>query len=124
MITPDLTLLGNEIRRRRQALGWTLERFAEEAGLTPNYIGTIETGKRDVGITSLLALARALNCGVGDLFEDPELGLSAAARDIGHQFDRATPEAQRAVEFMFQAADKDAKPANPPRRGRPAGPLS
>jgi transcriptional regulator with XRE-family HTH domain len=51
---------GKEVRRRREALGLTLEELAERAGLTPNYVGTVETGKRDPSLSTVLALAKGL----------------------------------------------------------------
>ncbi|HET9929484.1 MAG TPA: helix-turn-helix transcriptional regulator [Polyangiaceae bacterium] len=51
---------GREVRRRRGALGLTLEQLAERSGLTPNYIGTVENGRRDPSLSTVLALAKGL----------------------------------------------------------------
>jgi transcriptional regulator with XRE-family HTH domain len=58
--------------QRRRALGLTLERLAERAGMTPNYIGTIENGKRDPSLSTLLRLADALEIPLSDLVRDAE----------------------------------------------------
>ncbi|HET9954901.1 MAG TPA: helix-turn-helix transcriptional regulator [Polyangiaceae bacterium] len=58
---------GREVRRRRAALGLTLEQLAERAGLTPNYIGTVENGRRDPSLSTVLALARGLGAAPGEL---------------------------------------------------------
>jgi transcriptional regulator with XRE-family HTH domain len=58
---------GREVRRRRAALGLTLEQLAERSGLTPNYIGTVENGRRDPSLSTVLALARGLGAAPGEL---------------------------------------------------------
>lgn len=70
-VEPALLTLGVEVRRRRQAAGLTLEQLAERAGLTPNYIGTIEHGRRDPSLSTLIALSRALNIAVSEFFAPP-----------------------------------------------------
>lgn len=64
---PPLTF-GREVRRRRGALGLTLEQLAERSGLTPNYIGTVENGRRDPSLSTVLALAKGLGASPGELF--------------------------------------------------------
>lgn len=57
---PELTALGREIRKRREALGVSQEELAERSGLHRNYIGGIERGERNVGIKAIFRLAAAL----------------------------------------------------------------
>ena len=87
---------GREVRRRREALGLTLEQLAESSELTPNYIGTIENGKRDPSLSTVLALARGLRVPPADLFGGVE-DLTPAATEAGRLFDAAPPEVQEAV---------------------------
>src|SRR5690349_24324212 len=87
---------GEEIRRRRQALDMTLEQLAESAQLTPNYIGTIENGKRDPSLSTVLALAKGLRIQPGDLFGGQE-GMSPAAVEAGLLFDAAPIDIQEGV---------------------------
>jgi transcriptional regulator with XRE-family HTH domain len=61
------------VRRRRQALGLTLDTFGERSGLTPNYIGSIEAGARDVSIGSMVKLAAGLEAPLGELLGLPDL---------------------------------------------------
>lgn len=105
----DLVDLGQEIRRRRRALGWTLEQFAETCGVTPNYLGTLENGKRDPHMTMIASIARALGCAVSDLLGDPEKNLSAMAREVGRRFEEATPEAKETVKAMLREVTKPCK---------------
>lgn len=57
-----------EMKRRRQALHMTLEQLAEGSGMTPNYLSTIENGKRDPCLSSVLAIARGLGCDAREMF--------------------------------------------------------
>lgn len=123
MTSHEITRFGLEIRRRRQLLGWTLDQFAEACSLTPNYLGTIEDGRRDVPISTLLSIARALECCAGDLFSDPKTDLSAGAREVGRLYDSAPPDAQEAVVDVLRAIDEGTKSesetdADVPRRAR------
>ena len=56
----DYLLLGKQIRRRRQALGWTQEQLAEAIGVSTSFIGHIERGSRKASIDTLVELANAL----------------------------------------------------------------
>jgi transcriptional regulator with XRE-family HTH domain len=48
-------------------LGLTLEQLAERSSLTPNYIGTVENGRRDPSLSTVLALAKGLGVPAGEL---------------------------------------------------------
>ena len=88
--------LGREIRRRREAMGMTLEVLAERSGLTPNYIGTIENGQRNPSLSTLDKLARGLGIRTGNFFSSTG-AFTAAAEDVGRLFDRAQPDVQDAI---------------------------
>lgn len=85
-----LVKFGREIRKRREALKLPREQLAERAGLTANYIGTIELGLRDPSITTIVAIARGLGIAPGDLFSPPP-PLPPAAIAMGKLFDAAAP---------------------------------
>jgi len=76
-MSEEIEALGREIRRRRQALGMTLPALAEATGITPNYIGAIELGRRDPGLSAVLKLARGLRVTPGELLGMPELSPDA-----------------------------------------------
>lgn len=77
---------GAEIRRRRRDMGWTLDDLATRAGLTANFVGAIELGKRNPSITTAAALARGLRIPLGELFGEPDT-LSAGAMEVGRLYD-------------------------------------
>jgi transcriptional regulator with XRE-family HTH domain len=96
---------GHEVRRRREALGLTLEELAESSKLTPNYIGTIEHGKRDPSLSTVLALARGLRMAVVDFFGGVE-ELTPAAAEAGRLFDAAPRDIQDAVLEILRAVSR------------------
>src|SRR4029079_387906 len=99
---------GYEIRRRRQALGMTLEQLAEASKLTPNYIGTIENGKRDPSLSTVMALAQGLRIAPAELFGGLQ-DLSAAATEAGLLFEGATHDVQEAVLSLLRSVSRRKK---------------
>lgn len=93
---------GQEIRRRRLALGMTLEQLAESANLTPNYIGTIENGRRDPSLSTVLALAKGLRTNAAELFGGIQ-ELSPPATEAGQLFDGAHTDVQDAVLLLLRS---------------------
>ena len=51
---------GRRVRDARDALGWTQEDLAEEAGLDDSYVGGVERGERNIGLLNVNKLAVAL----------------------------------------------------------------
>jgi transcriptional regulator with XRE-family HTH domain len=99
---------GTEIRRRRLALGMTLEQLAESSHLTPNYIGTIENGKRDPSLSTVLALAKGLRTSPAELFGGIQ-DLSAPATEAGLLFDAAAPDVQDSVLQLLRSVSRRRK---------------
>lgn len=62
-----MTALLRAVRRQR---GLTLERLAEQTGLTKSYLSKIERGQSTPSIAVALKVARALDVDVGRLFSD------------------------------------------------------
>ncbi len=93
---------GAEVRRRRRALGLTLEDLAERSGLSPHYVSTVETGKRDPSLSTVVALAKGLAVGAGELLGGVK-GLSAAGLEAGRLFDLAPRDVQGGVVAILRA---------------------
>lgn len=83
----------------------TLEELAERARLTPNYIGTIENGKRDPSLSTVLSLARGLGVPAPELFGGID-GMSPSATEAGHLFDSAPADVQEAVLQLLRIVGK------------------
>ena len=96
---------GRAVRRRREALGLTLEELAERAALSPNYIGTVENGRRDPSLSTILALAKGLRVPPGELL-GPVKDLSSDAYDIGRQYDAAPEDAQDLVARILRVVGR------------------
>jgi transcriptional regulator with XRE-family HTH domain len=61
--------LGKNVRRLREAKGWSQEAFAEEAGIHRTYVSDIERGARNPTIVIVEKLARPLGVMAGSLLD-------------------------------------------------------
>jgi transcriptional regulator with XRE-family HTH domain len=99
------SIFGREVRRRRIALGLTLEQLAERSGLTPNYIGTVENGRRDPSLSTVMSLAVGLGVPAGELVGGvAELG--PVAIETARLVEGAPPELQTAILELARAITK------------------
>ncbi len=82
-MTDPLRRLGSRLKQLRQERRLTQEALAEAAGLSYKFIGEIERGSGNPTVTTLSALAGALEIEVSDLFASAQ-GLSrhVSAHDI------------------------------------------
>jgi transcriptional regulator with XRE-family HTH domain len=85
-----------EVRRRREALGLTQDELAGRSGLTPNYIGTIENGKRDPSLSTMQAIAKGLGLPLGELL-GPLPEFSTSAHEMARLFEASNGELQTAL---------------------------
>lgn len=63
-------LLGEAVRVRRKAAGFSQEKLAEKADLSTVFISRVERGKESPSVDSLVKIARALRVRVRDLVKD------------------------------------------------------
>jgi transcriptional regulator with XRE-family HTH domain len=75
--------LGTLLRRRREEAERSLSELAEAAELSPAYLSELERGLKDVSSERLLAIARALEIPVADLYLD--LARSLGSREAIEQ---------------------------------------
>lgn len=61
-VSAEFTLLGSQIRDARVAAGLTQTELSRISGVGLNAISLVERADRDVRISTILQLARALNC--------------------------------------------------------------
>jgi transcriptional regulator with XRE-family HTH domain len=67
MATDICILLGRRIREFRRLKGWRQIDLAEHSGVHEVHISDLERGTREVGLRTLLALAKALNVKLSEL---------------------------------------------------------
>ena len=60
----DLKEIGSRIRKEREKLGLSREKFAEFVGLSSYYIGQIERGDRTMSLESLVKISTSLNASI------------------------------------------------------------
>lgn len=61
--------LAQNIRRLRQAKGWSQEDYADRAGIHRTYVSDIERGRRNPTITVVERLAEPLGVSAGRLLD-------------------------------------------------------
>lgn len=66
-ITPIKKAFGMKVRMRRYELEMTQEELAEKANLHPTYISSIEKGERNIGLESIVSIAKALKIPIHEL---------------------------------------------------------
>ena len=62
------TAVGRRVRELRRQLNISQEELAARADLHRNYVGSVERGERDVGITAIGQLAQALGVSLAEFF--------------------------------------------------------
>jgi transcriptional regulator with XRE-family HTH domain len=72
MLSPQdekfLKNFGRRVRQLGQEEGWTLEECEEHGWLFWRHLQQIETGKKNINITTLRTLSELFNTEMGDLF--------------------------------------------------------
>ena len=59
--------LGEIIREKRKALGYSQEGFADLIGLHRTYIGSVERGEKNISFINLRKIAEKLNISLSEL---------------------------------------------------------
>jgi transcriptional regulator with XRE-family HTH domain len=62
-------LVGSRIRQLRTARGWRQIDLAESADISENYVSDLETGKKEICIRTLQAVAKAFGISVSELLK-------------------------------------------------------
>jgi len=90
-------LFAANMRRIRKAKELTQEKVAELAELHPNYVSSVERGKRNISICNIERIARALGVTMVDLVAVPPLAISAAGHVAKAEPAAAAPDASAAT---------------------------
>lgn len=64
-----LRRLGRNVKRLREAKGWSQEELADQAGLHRTYVSGVERGIRNPTVTVLAKLAHGLSVTVSEITE-------------------------------------------------------
>lgn len=82
--TQSLKDVGARIRQGREAAGLRLHELALLSGFSAPALSLIETGKRDLRLSSLFRLAAALRLNPADLIQDAGSGDEVSASEAGY----------------------------------------
>lgn len=69
MKDPHLVAFGRAIRELRKARCLSQEAFADLAGIDRSYMGHIERGEKNITLTKIYQISKALNLPVQSIFE-------------------------------------------------------
>jgi transcriptional regulator with XRE-family HTH domain len=103
----DLKQLGVKIRFLRESREWSLQKLADETGLSKPYLSSLENGEGGrPNIEYLYQVAQALNTTIDDLLEP--LGATAKKNSISKVQKQDLPESLRLFIEEEQLSDEDA----------------
>jgi transcriptional regulator with XRE-family HTH domain len=108
-LDPQTAALCQAIRRRRHELGYTIEELSDRAELSPSFVNDIELGFRDPSMTTLHAIAAALEMPFAELFGKPK-PLSPESLEAATAFAATRSELQPALLAVLRAILKDTEP--------------
>jgi transcriptional regulator with XRE-family HTH domain len=75
-------VVGETVRRSRQAHGWTQAQLAEHAGFSPNYIARLERGELGPSLFVATQLCEALGIDVDALTQPATPGVRTTRRRV------------------------------------------
>jgi len=76
------TTIGENVKKRRKAAGLTQERLARATDMSLRVVTSLEQGEvTDPRASTLMALAKALGCGVDDLLKGTADSLRKGGKD-------------------------------------------
>lgn len=99
---------GKTVRQRRLEQGLSIEELAGRSGLTPNYLGSIELGKRDPSLSSILAIAKGLHLAPIGLFGGID-GLGPDGTEAGRLIETLTDEDRLTVMRLLRSLSRRRK---------------
>lgn len=82
---PELIKTGNNIRRKREAVGFSQDQLAEKMDLSKNTIHRYEAGQVQMGVTVLYKFADALHTTPNELAPDRFIGQLSIGSDSDKQ---------------------------------------
>lgn len=103
----------NRIREVRESLGMTIEKLAEETGLSVSYVSRLESGGRNLSVRNMNLFAHALKVHPEDLLSSPKpksnvvsvMGKIGAGAEISPDEEQVPPEGLYEIEAPFPIPD-------------------
>ena len=104
MSSEQVRAFGREVRRRRMALNRSLDKLGEQAGMTANYLGNVEGGKRARGpsLEAAFRIANALGTDISELVGENR-GVSVEGLEAARLFEGLPPGAKRPLIELLRA---------------------
>jgi transcriptional regulator with XRE-family HTH domain len=99
-----IEIFGKKIRRLRRNQDLTQEKLSELSGLSLQYIGEIERGKRNPSLSSIEKLADALEYSVCDLFDFEEFEITS--EDVRNKLIQQIKQTDEKKLFMLYAMSR------------------
>jgi transcriptional regulator with XRE-family HTH domain len=99
-----LERLGRRLRDLRKECDLTQEELAERAEISWHFLSSIERGQKGATVETLLALAKALDMSLSELFLDVDRGAPKEAKRLGSVLAGRSPEAQRTILAIVEQA--------------------
>lgn len=98
------TLLGQRIREQRRKKGWTMDKLAEKADLSVNYVGDLERGVKTPSLDTFIRIVEALDVPADVLIRDSAAPASYVADDeLNRKLSRLTPGQKKAATDILNA---------------------
>ena len=105
-----LTELGGRVRAWRARRGMTRKQLAADSGLSERFLADVESGKGNVSINSLEAVAQALNITILELLQDsPHPALARAQGLLGRLDEGQLDQAYALLASNFGLADQQGR---------------
>ena len=101
----QLEIFGKNVRAIRRARDMTQEQLADQSGLSLQYIGEIERGRRNPSLTSLEKLAEASNLPLSELLQFDVINLTTEEMKdfLFKQLNQANGDQLRMIYALHQA---------------------
>ncbi len=72
MVRTPQQVFGEQVRKARHKLDLSQEELAEECGLHRTYVGSVERGERNISLTNIVQISRALRATPSSLLRGVE----------------------------------------------------
>lgn len=105
----SLDLFGRRVRSIREAGGKTREVVAEDAAITPNYLGEIERGEKWPSLEVIVALGRSFDVSPAAFFEfeaeelDPRILFTRITQVLNDRDTRQLQQVLRLLQALLQS---------------------